>query len=172
MLDCNKFETERTRLRPFGAGDVEALASIYSNPEVTKFLGFDEGSLGRSKRELEFWMNSYSRQGHGMLGVVHKENGSLVGRCGFAQWEWDGVQEVELSCVLQQSLWGQGIATEVTSVLRDYGFKQIGFSRLVSLLHPENIASHRVAEKIGMQFDREVHSITQSLWMYSLHRKA
>lgn len=172
MLDCNRLETERTCLRPFDEKDAEALASIYSNPEVTQFLGFDEGSLERSRRELEFWMNSYARQGHGMLGVVYKENGSLIGRCGFAQWEWDGVQEIELSCVLQRSLWGQGIATEVTSVLRDYGFEQIGFRRLVSLLHPENTASHRVAEKIGMQFDREVHSITQSLWMYSLHRLA
>lgn len=167
-----EIETKRTVLRPFREGDVEPFASIYSDPEVTRFLGFDEGSFDRSRRELEFWMKTYTRQGHGMLGVIHKEDGSLIGRCGFAKWEWDGVQETELSCVLRRSLWGQGIATETTSALRDFGFGHCGFKRMVSLLHPENTASHRVAEKIGMRFEREAHSITQRLWIYSLCRPA
>ena len=82
----------------------------------------------------------------------------------------DRMREIELSFVLNRSDWGQGIATEAVAALRDHGFQACGFQRLVSLLHPDNTASERVARKIGMTFDRDVHSITQSLSLFAIHR--
>ena len=80
------------------------------------------------------------------------------------------MREIELSCVLNRSHWGRGIATEAASALREHGFQACGFGRLVSLLHPDNTASECVARKIGMTFERVVHSITQSLSLFAVHR--
>ena len=163
-------ETERLLLRPLAPADLEDFAAIFSDPEVTRYLGYDAGDYGRSRRELEFWIDAHERRGTGMSGVVHKADGRLIGRCGFAPWELDGMREIELSFVLNRSYWGQGIATEAVAALRDHGFQACGFQRLVSLLHPDNTASERVARKVGMTFERDVHSVTQSLSLFAVHR--
>lgn len=163
-------ETERLLLRPFAPGDLEAFASVFADPEVTRFLGFESGSFDRCRRELEFWMDAYGRQGFGMLAVVSKAEGELIGRCGFARWEVEGAQEVELGCVLKREYWGRGLGTEAASALRDYGFQALGFTRLVSVLHPDDPASERVARKIGMTCERNVHAFAQRLLLFTLHR--
>jgi len=65
--------------------------------------------------------------------------------------EVDGVEEVEIGYHIRRDLWGQGLATEAAQACRDYGFSQLGFDKLISLINPANIASRRVAEKNGMR---------------------
>jgi ribosomal-protein-alanine N-acetyltransferase len=161
-------ETARLCLRPLTQGDLDSFASIFSDPEVTRFLGYEAGVYERSRRELEFWIAAYERQGFGMLGMVRKADEKLIGRCGFAALEMEGVRELEIGCVLDRSVWGQGLATEAASAVRDYGFERCGFNRLVSLLHPENTASLRVAEKIGMIHEKDFLAMTQRLHVFAL----
>ena len=52
--------------------------------------------------------------------------------------------------MLGRAYWGRGYATEAATAVRDYGFAEVAFSRLISLIHPANAASIRVAEKLGM----------------------
>jgi RimJ/RimL family protein N-acetyltransferase len=63
---------------------------------------------------------------------------------------------VEIGWRLDPDYWGRGLATEAAAaVLRD-GFERLGFSRLISIIYRENVASRRVAEKIGLRLWREV----------------
>jgi hypothetical protein len=62
---------------------------------------------------------------------------------------------VELAFLIDKSRWGEGLATEAASNIIDYARSQLGLSRLICLIVPGNVASKRVAEKVGMSFERE-----------------
>jgi RimJ/RimL family protein N-acetyltransferase len=88
--------------------------------------------------------------------VVEKETGEVVGHCGLLEKEVEGRREIELIYVFARSAWGKGYATEMGRALKDYAFEELGLERLIALIEPENVASERVARKVGMRFDREV----------------
>jgi ribosomal-protein-alanine N-acetyltransferase len=102
-------------------------------------------------------MNGHPRNPDlGLWATIYKENGKFIGRCGLLPWSIDGRQEVEVAYTIARSYWGQGLATEAAEAILQYGFRQLNLSRLVSLIEPENAASQRVAEKIGMRFEKRV----------------
>jgi len=51
---------------------------------------------------------------------------------------------------MNRSYWGQGYATEAAAELVRYGFEQAGLRRIFAECHPDNLASARVLEKIGL----------------------
>jgi RimJ/RimL family protein N-acetyltransferase len=82
--------------------------------------------------------------------MVLKETGELVGDCGLIRQELDRTVEVEIGYHVRRDLWGRGMAPEAAAACRDYGFEMLRAKRLISLIRPENLASRRVAEKIGL----------------------
>ena len=64
--------------------------------------------------------------------------------------------EVEIGYRLRRSAWGQGYATEAAQEVRDYAFHTLGMKRLIAIIDPANVASIRVAEKIGMNYEQDV----------------
>jgi RimJ/RimL family protein N-acetyltransferase len=101
---------------------------------------------------------------------VLKESGLLIGDCGLERMEVGGVPEVELGYDLRSDHWGQGLATEAASAVRGFAFNALGLPRLVSLIRPSNAASCRVAEKIGMQREREIDRGGQTYWIYAVSK--
>ena len=88
-----------------------------------------------------------------------KKPGKFIGRCGLLPWTIDGQREVEVAYTITQEYWGQGLATEAARGILEYGFEKLNLSRLICLIDPENIASQRVAEKIGMTLEKKVDGI-------------
>jgi ribosomal-protein-alanine N-acetyltransferase len=80
----------------------------------------------------------------------------LVGNCGLLEKEVEGRAEVELVYLIAYDAWGRGYATEAAAAVRDHALGVLGLSRLIALIKPENAASERVAEKLGMQLERDV----------------
>ncbi|HJM44185.1 MAG: GNAT family N-acetyltransferase [Nitrospinota bacterium] len=68
-------ETERLLLRPLAPGDLEDFAVVFSDPEVTRYLGYDTGDYGRSVRELEFWIDARERRGPACRGSCTRPTG-------------------------------------------------------------------------------------------------
>jgi hypothetical protein len=64
--------------------------------------------------------------------------------------------EIEIGWILARRHWRQGYATEAALALRDWAFRELGIPRLISLIHPLNHASVRVAEKIGERYEQQV----------------
>lgn len=148
-------ETPRLLIRPLQASDVAVLAGIWADPEVTRYMG---GPRDREKvrQLLEDELRTGSADAFGFCPVVEKTSGRVIGDCGLTKKEVDGREEIELVYVFAADGWGKGYATEAASALRDYALGSLRLGRLIALIDPENVASARVAEKVGMRFEKEV----------------
>lgn len=147
--------TERLVLRPFEADDLDAVVACLSDPEVMRFSL--EGPCDR-ERCIEFigWCRRrYEEPGYGLMAVTIKEKGTVIGYCGLDDHEIDGVSEVEVGYRLNRVYWGQGFATEAARAIRDFAFADLGRQRLISIIEAANVASIRVAEKNGMQYEKD-----------------
>lgn len=150
-------ETPRLLLRPLTMDDLDDLCALYRDPEVRRY--FPEGTLDRRQTADELtWIieEYYGRYGYGLWATIHKRSGDFIGRCGLLPWTIDGRFEVEVAYLLARTRWGRGLGTEAAWGVREYGFGRLGLPRLISLIDPDNRASSRVAEKIGMTLEREI----------------
>lgn len=77
-------------------------------------------------------------------------------------------EEVEVGYLLDQAFWGKGLATEAAQACLKYGFTNFDVESIVAIVHPENIASQRVAEKIGMSFVDRSHYFGMDVYRYSI----
>src|SRR5215211_2241154 len=144
-------ETKRLILRHQVITDLDDLWALYRDPEITKYIPDAPRSREEAKEELEWHMNGHPRHPElGLWATIHKETGKFIGRCGLLPWTIDGQNEIEVAYTIAREYWGQGLATEAARAILHYGFEKLHLSRLISLIDSENIASRRVAEKIGM----------------------
>ena len=162
-------ETKRLILREMTPHDVDDLLEVLSDPEAMQFYPqpFDrkmtQAWIGRN-------IQRYAQHGFGLWALIFKENGKLIGDCGLVVQEVDGVEEVEIGYHIRRDLWGKGLATEAAQACRDYGFTQLGFDKLISLVNPANIASRRVAEKNGMRLIKGIEWRDKPTYVYAIER--
>jgi len=153
-------ETNRLLLRHQTLDDLDALWALYCNPEITKFIPDAPRSYEEAREELEWHMHGHPRRPElGLWATIYKETGQFIGRCGLLPWEIEEKQEVEIAYTLAQEYWGQGLATEAAKSILQYGFEALKLRRMICLIDPENVASQRVAEKIGMRLEKKVDGI-------------
>jgi RimJ/RimL family protein N-acetyltransferase len=153
-------ETPRLLLRHLNMNDLEQLHTLYQDLEIRKY--FPEGVLSYqdTKEELEWHMNGHPQYPElGLWATIDKESGKFIGRCGLLPWEIDGKLEVEIAYLLDKKFWHQGLATEAARGIVVYGFEKLNLTRLICLIDPDNVASQRVAERIGMKLERRVDGI-------------
>ncbi len=148
-------ETERVRLRPFASdrSDVDALARILGDPVSMRWYPapFDRDATDRwVKRQLE----RYEVDGIGLLAIEDRATGEVLGDCGPMFQDVDGERFLELGWHVRRDRQGQGIATEAGAACRDWAFSIARAPFLISLIRPENVASWRVAEKLGFEIWR------------------
>lgn len=168
-------ETERLLLRHLILDDLEELFALYSDPEIRKY--FPEGILthDETKEELEWHMNGHPEHPElGLWATIHKETGKFLGRCGLLPWEIDSKLEVEIAYLLDKEFWGQGLASEAAKGILEYGFEKLNLTRLICLIDPQNVASQKVAKRIGMTLERSVEGIAGDNFptlIYSISRQ-
>lgn len=153
-MQIPQLETDRLLLREFRKADYDDYARIHGDPETVRYLGNGE-PLDRKMawRSLAFFAGHWQLRGFGMWAVVEKETGAFVGRVGFHQPEgWPGF---EIGWTIDRRRWGRGYATEAAQAALRLALPEYGQRHVISLIHPENAASIRVAEKIGETFERE-----------------
>lgn len=150
-------ETARLVLRRFEPGDLDALYALYRDPQMRRF--FPEGTLTRAQTQEEI---DWFREGHpdyarlGLWAAVTREDGAFVGRCGLLPWVIEGRQEIELAYLIDRRRWGEGLATEAAQSILRYAREQLGLQRVICLIMHGNTASVRVAEKVGMRYERDI----------------
>ena len=147
-------ETPRLILRPFAAGDLDRMADLMANKD---FMRFSMGPMTREQTQSFLdKVIGWDREGlPSQFAVIERWSDTLVGYCGFFHHEVDGKVEIEISYRLQRDFWNRGLATEAACAVRDHGFRDLKLERVISLIHPENHASRRVAEKNGMILEKE-----------------
>lgn len=163
-------ETNRLLLRHLEPGDLDNLYALYRDPEIRRY--FPDGTLTyeETKEELEWFLHGHpEHQELGLWATIHKETGQFVGRCGLLPWTIDGQDEVEVAYLIAKTHWRQGLGAEAALAIRDYGFGQLGLTRLICMIYPDNTASIGVAQKIGMSLEREAEDETGPFLIYALN---
>lgn len=154
------FETEHLLFRHLTLDDLDDLYRLYRDDEIRQY--FPEGvlTLEETREELEWHMHGHPRHPElGLWATIHKETGKFIGRCGLLPWTLEGQDEVEIAYLLDKAFWKQGLATEAAQGILQYGFEQLNLSRLICMIDPENIASQKVAQRIGMTLEKQVDGI-------------
>jgi RimJ/RimL family protein N-acetyltransferase len=166
-----ELETDRLLLRMFREDDLEEYAEIVGDPEVTRYLS-DGRPLARWEawRQMAMILGHWQLKGYGPWAVQEKSSGRLLGRIGFFNPEgWPGF---ELGWVLKRDSWGKGYATEGARRALDYGLADMGRDHIISLIHPENLASIRVAERLGEKLEGRTRLFDHDVLIYGISFKA
>jgi len=148
-------ETPRLLLRPLILEDVDWLAHLYADPEVSRFLLDGAAPLEEARRTAEAVVSLDLRRCHfGNWAIQDKATGVIHGWTELSKLRpWSGPSdEIALSYVLCRSSWGRGIATEAAGRLLQHAFEVQALDRVMAVIMPGNTASKRVLEKLGMRF--------------------
>jgi RimJ/RimL family protein N-acetyltransferase len=149
-------ETDRlvlSRLSPEHSGFMLALLN---DPSWLRFIG-DRGvrTLEDARKYiLDGPVDSYERVGFGMYLVERKETGEPVGICGLVKR--DALDDVDIGYAFLPGFRRRGYAIEAASAVLRYGRDVVGLRRVVAITDPENEASIRVLEKLGMRYEKKV----------------
>ena len=170
-------ESERLLLRPITAKDLPVFIKMHQDEKVTTFLGGD-GSP-RSPEKSQAWFDTiqrwYRKDGVGPFAIVLRDTGQIIGRSGMSFFEVELIPSItngirrttsgkgskpsgtdfervlEVGYVVHPDEWGHGYATEAAKSWYRYSFQERGEDAVYSLIHEDNLASIRVAEKNGLR---------------------
>jgi ribosomal-protein-alanine N-acetyltransferase len=142
-------ETERLTLRPLREGDLDELAALRADPELTRFLS---GGQPRSREEmakkLHRAVEHWRLHGFGMFAMLDGADGRFAGHCGVGYLH--GLADAELAYSLARRFWNRGLASEAVRAVLRHAFEVVGLPRVVGVAVAENIPSQRVMAKAGM----------------------
>lgn len=146
-------ETPRLVLRELTPDDLDFVAEMLGHPEVMHFW-----PRPYTRAEAADWIGRQqercARDGFGYWLALDKTGGRAVGQAGLLRQELDGVVETGIGYILHRPFWSRGYATEAALACRDHAFGKLGKQRVTATVRPENLASHRVAERIGLKLER------------------
>jgi RimJ/RimL family protein N-acetyltransferase len=152
-------ETDRLLLRQYVEEDAEAFFRLNTDPEVLRFVPDQPPPSVEQARQLliDHPIADYWKHGFGRGACILKNTGEQIGFAGLKYLH--ELAEVDVAYRFLPLYWGRGLATEVARASLRYGFAELGLSRIIGLAMPENIASVRVLQKVGLRYAQTI-----SLW--------
>jgi len=161
-------ETERLIMRMWRNTDFEEYAELCADPEVMRFLGGKVFDRTEAWRQMASMIGHWYLRGYGIWAVEEKDSGRLAGRIGCINPEgWPGF---EVGWTLKREFWGKGYATEAGRRALEYGFNELDKPHIISLIHPENRASIRVAERLGETLEGNARVFETDVLVYGIDR--
>lgn len=147
-------KTERLTLRGFRDTDRPLYAGMRADPEVVRFLPGGEALVPFADEIAESRIRSFRagwRSGFGVWAIEETASGRFAGYAGLARLERSA--DVEVLYGLARAFWGRGYAREAAAAALGFGFGPAGLQRIVAFVVPDNAASVRVIEALGMRFE-------------------
>ena len=166
-----ELHTERLLLRAFSGDDADALAGLWNEPQVARFMWDSRPVTMEAVREqIESSLANFEVHGFGHF-TVHL--GAVPGFIGFAGLRPIGtLPEVELLYALHPDYWGRGLATEAAHAVLRFGFTVGGLAEILAGADPPNVASFRVMQRLGMTFLRNAEVGGRPVRYYRITREA
>ena len=161
-----EIETARLYLRQFTPDDLDDLYRIHSDPAIMKYIGKGVRTRSETETAIHTMLQCWEQNNFGMWALVHKIDGKMIGRCGLAFL--DKTPEVELGYAIDKVYWNQGLVTEASFASLKYGFEILQLERIVAIARPENIASQRVIQKVGMKYEKNARYYEIDVLYYSI----
>jgi ribosomal-protein-alanine N-acetyltransferase len=158
-------ETPRLLLRQLRIGDLDAMRSYLGDPKTMLHYPapFSREFVQEGIRKN---LARYEEYGYGLLGVVLKQSGQLIGDCGLVWQDLDTGAELEVGYHFRRDHWNHGYATEAARACIEFAFEHTNVDHVISLIRPENLASSRVAEKNGLRISRQItwNGLLHEVW--------
>ena len=164
--------TDRLLLCRFVDGDVDDWhREVFSDPEVTRYLPAQGRPVPREElvAHLERNRKHWDDFGYGVWAVCDVDSGALIGQCGLRYM--DEFDETEVLYAFGKAWWGRGLASEAARAAMRFGFEGWTFPLIIGLAVPENAASRRVLEKMGMELEGEADAFGLHLVRYVVTRE-
>ena len=155
--------SERLTFRAWREDDFDAFAAVYTDARQSRFIG---GPMSRDDawRRMASFAGHWALRGFGIWALEDKTTGAFAGWSGL--WFPEGFPEKEIGWTLLPSFRGRGLAQEAGKRVRDYAYGTLGWPTVTSLINFDNVASVRVAEKLGAVVERAVHFRGADSWIY------
>ena len=148
-----EISTDRLLLRQWRRTDFEPIAEFLQDPVQTRHLGGGQKTLSEAWNWFCGAVGEWQLLGRGMFAVESKDDQSLTGWCGL--WQPIDLAEPELAWSLFPSAQGKGYATEAAERVQHWAAFDLGLPPLFSFVHPDNIASRALAERLGAEIESE-----------------
>jgi RimJ/RimL family protein N-acetyltransferase len=157
---CYVLETARLGLRLPSLDDEEAAAELLTDPAVMRFLGGEVVPREHVREVIAKWLRRWDEDEIGPFVIERRRDRRVLGRAGLLVWDTRGWThstraeagrhaQPELGWALARAHWGAGYATEAARAVRDWAREERQLRQLISLIAPANVASQRVAERLG-----------------------
>jgi RimJ/RimL family protein N-acetyltransferase len=151
-----EIETARLRLRPWREGDLDAYSRMCADPGVMRYM---PGVITREQaaEQIGRFVRHFEERGYCYWAVEDKVSGVFVGRIGLMyQADWaEGPHKTDVGWLLDRAYWGRGLATEGARASLHHDFEELGLGSVIGITLPDNLASRRVMEKLGMSYRGE-----------------
>lgn len=165
--------TARLILRPFVEADAGPLHRILNEKDILRYFpNPDPLPLERVRKFVARQIAHWDENGYGWWAVEPREP-----RSGQEMIGWDGLQflpetgEIEVGYLLSKAHWGKGLATEGGLASLQFGFQTLGLESIIAIVHPDNKASQRVIEKLGMSLVDRNNYFGMDCFRYILDRR-
>jgi ribosomal-protein-alanine N-acetyltransferase len=175
VITQRPLRTQRLTIRPFRRKDLSGLYELQSDPEATRFVG-GVWTLESTRTVLHTIIANYARKHLEWYAVAERRTGAFVGVCFLTalspRWceEIDAKAHVELGYRFVRRHWGQGYATEAAEAMLEWGFRRLELDEIVSIVRPENVASVRVLERLGMQLHQTFYHHAEPIRLHAITR--
>jgi ribosomal-protein-alanine N-acetyltransferase len=158
------FTSVRLLIRAWKESDAEAFY------ELTQDEGFNLHPINVYRQKNVDTAREWIRKVKGKLAVFEKESGKLIGMGGLTPWTWEGEELFDITYRLRESAWGKGYGWELAEALVHHGFRELGLEQITATITPDNLPSKKIAEKLGMKFDRHILLLGVPTDLYRLRR--
>lgn len=151
MTGDNSITTERLHLTPFALGHADALFAMNSNPDVMRYLG-DTQTRNETEAGIARVQARWETYGFAWWTIFLKDTDTIIGAACLQNLAHKDDAPLEIGWRLMPAYQGQGYATEAGQAAMDFGFERIGVDYLCAVTNPENIASQKVMQRLGMRY--------------------
>lgn len=152
-------ESERLLYRKVTQSDFGTWLTFCNDSDSLKYIFSQNDSSKSSEEKCKIWFdkvfNRYATGLGGMNALIDKTSNEFVGQCGLLIQTIDDIEELEIGYSLMPSARKKGYAIEAAKKCRDFAFENNYRDSLISIIHPDNKASQKVALSNGMQLEKE-----------------
>lgn len=148
-----ELNTERLHLRKMNVSDSPSLYTIWSDPDVTKFMNIPNFTHEDQAIEIIKMLDELAEVQKAIrFTMIERQSNEIIGSCGFNFIDFES-EKAEIGYEIAKAYWGQGLAPESINALLDYGFQTLKLNRIEAKVEPENANSIKVLHKLNFTFE-------------------
>ncbi|HHF7368224.1 TPA: GNAT family N-acetyltransferase [Legionella bozemanae] len=153
--------------------DFDNLYTLQSNSEVMSFIGNGKRDKNEVMLGLEKAIHHLQKHQFSLGSVYTKDSHEFIGRAGLIHFNYDDNQsDVEVAYALLPKYWGKGYATEITTSLIEFAFRNLKMQKLIAVVHPENVSSQNVLIKCGMSNTGKINYWNKEIMKFEIINKS